>query len=180
MMNTASDRVMTFPNFLTTLRIIVVPFFIFAMNSKDYSMALKLLIFAGLTDCLDGIIARRFKQISRLGIFLDPLADKLLLISVMLSFYMNELVPRWFIILVLTRDLLVVLGWLELYLTRKRISRPTALGKISNASQVIIFGYVLLALNFPVPPMPLYGYYFVGFLSIISLVQYVIIRLSNE
>lgn len=179
-MSATIDRFLTIPNCLTFLRIILVPFFIMAMNSKDYSLALKILIFAGFTDFLDGIIARKFNQISKIGIFLDPLADKMLLISIMITFYINELAPRWFLLLVMTRDIFVALGWLERYFTQKKISKPTVLGKISNASQVIIFSYILLSINFYVPQMPYLGYYFVSFLVIISFIQYVYIRLSNE
>ncbi|GAB6183835.1 CDP-alcohol phosphatidyltransferase family protein [Thermodesulfovibrio hydrogeniphilus] len=179
-MNAVSDKIITIPNVLSLIRIMLVPFFIFSMNAKDYSSALKILIIAGLTDCLDGIIARKFNQISKFGIFLDPLADKLLLLSIMVTFYINELAPRWFLVLVFTRDILVALGWLERYLSRKKISKPTILGKISNASQVIIFGYILLALNFNVPQIPIYAYYLVSIIAVISLIQYIIIRLENE
>ncbi len=175
-----TNRVLTIPNALTFLRILLVPFFLFAMNSKDYSIALKIVIFAGITDGLDGLIARKFNQTSKIGIFLDPLADKMLLLSVMVSFYIHELAPRWFILLVLTRDMLVAIGWVETYLTKKKISKPTMLGKISSASQVIIFGYILFSINFSVPQVPPLGYYLVSFLSIISLVQYLIIRFSDE
>ncbi|GAQ95393.1 CDP-diacylglycerol--glycerol-3-phosphate 3-phosphatidyltransferase [Thermodesulfovibrio aggregans] len=169
-------RIITIPNILSFLRIFLVPFFILAMNSKDYSAALKIVIVAGLTDSLDGIIARKFNQISKLGVVLDPLADKFLLLSIMITFYINELAPKWFIILVFIRDALVAIGWLEIYLRKKEITKPTMLGKASNASQVIIFGYILLATNFNIPPIPQFGYFFVSFLAIVSLLQYILIR----
>lgn len=90
------------------------------MNSKDYSLALKIVIVAGLTDSLDGIIARKFNQISKFGIFLDPLADKLLLLSIMITFYINELAPRWFLSVVFIRDAIVAMGWLEMYLRKRK------------------------------------------------------------
>jgi len=173
-------KIITIPNILTSLRIFLVPFFIIAMNSKDYSLALKIVIVAGLTDSLDGIIARKFNQISKFGIFLDPLADKLLLLSIMITFYINELAPRWFLSVVFIRDAIVAMGWLEMYLRKKKIANPTMLGKISNASQVIIFGYILLSINFSIPSMPDFGYFLVSFLAIISLFQYMIIRCRND
>ncbi len=179
-MNTVSDKIITLPNILSLIRIILIPFFILSMNVKDYSSALKILIIAGVTDSLDGIIARKFNQISKFGIFLDPLADKLLLLSIMITFYINELAPKWFLVLVFTRDTLVAFGWLERYLSRKKISKPTILGKISNASKVIIFSYILLTLNFHVPKVPVYAYYLVSIISVVSLIQYVVMRLSNE
>jgi len=173
-----NGKTITIPNILSCLRIILVPFFIMAMNSKDYSAALKIVIIAGLTDSLDGIIARKFNQISKLGIFLDPLADKLLLLSIMITFYINGLAPKWFITLVFIRDALVAAGWLEIYLRKKKITKPTILGKISNASQVIIFAYILLSTNFDIPPIPESGYFVVSFLAIVSLFQYILIRLK--
>lgn len=63
---------------------------------------------------------------------------------------------------------------------KKKIANPTMLGKISNASQVIIFGYILLSTNFSIPSMPDFGYFLVSFLAIISLFQYILIRLKND
>jgi cardiolipin synthase len=97
----------------------------------------------------------------------------------MITFYINELAPKCFIILVFIRDALVATGWLEIYLRKKEITKPTLLGKISNASQVIIFGYILLSTNFDIPLIPESGYFFVSFLAIASLFQYTLIRFKN-
>jgi Phosphatidylglycerophosphate synthase len=176
----ANNKIITVPNILTTLRIFLVPFLVFAMNAKDYSLALKIIIIAGITDSLDGIIARKFNQISIFGTFLDPLADKFLILSIMVIFYIHELVPRWFISIIFTRDVLVTLGWLEVYLRKKKIMKPLILGKICNASQVIIFGYVILAVNFKLPLPSNLWYIGISLLSILSFVQYTIVRLSND
>ncbi len=175
-----SEKIITIPNILSSIRILLVPFFIFSMNMKDYSMALKILILAGLTDCLDGLIARKFNQISKLGIFLDPLADKLLVIGIMATFYINQLVPKWFLLIVFTRDVLVAIGWLEAYFRRRKLMKPLLLGKLCNASQVIIYSYVLLALNFNLPEPSTFIYFLVSSLSIISFLQYSVERLMNE
>ncbi|MEN2994413.1 MAG: CDP-diacylglycerol--glycerol-3-phosphate 3-phosphatidyltransferase [Thermodesulfovibrio sp.] len=169
-------KIITLPNILTSLRIFLVPFFIIAMNSKDYSLALKIVIVAGLTDSLDGIIARKYGQVSKLGTFLDPLADKIFLLTIMITYYIHELIPRWFLVVILIRDITVVFGWLQLYLKKKKIIKPTVLGKISNASQVIIFIYILLSVNFQIPYMPNFGYFLVSFFALLSLFQYMIIR----
>lgn len=175
-----NEKIITIPNILTTLRIFLVPLFIFSMNTKDYSLALKILILAGITDGLDGIIARKFNQISKFGIFLDPFADKVLLISIMVTFYIHQLVPKWFIFIVLTRDILISLGWLESYLRKKKLIKPLILGKICNASQVIIFSYVLFALNFNLPKLSSFFYMLVSFIAIISFIQYFIERFIHE
>jgi cardiolipin synthase len=175
-----NEKIFTIPNLLTSIRIFLVPFFIIAMNSRDYSFALKLVIVAGITDCLDGIIARKFRQESKLGSFLDPLADKILLLSVMLTFYINELAPRWFIAIIFFRDFLVASGWLEAYLRTRKMMKPTILGKASNALQVIIFGYILLSINFPMATLSNLFYFIVSFVSLASLIQYVYIRFKND
>ncbi|MCX7724205.1 MAG: CDP-alcohol phosphatidyltransferase family protein [Thermodesulfovibrio sp.] len=174
-----NTKIITLPNILTSLRIFLVPFFIIAMNSKDYSLALKIVIVAGLTDSLDGIIARKCGQVSKLGTFLDPLADKIFLLTIMITFYIHELIPKWFLLLILIRDITVTFGWLEMYLRKKRITKPTTLGKISNALQVIIFVYILLSVNFQIPSMPNFGYFLVSFFALLSLFQYIMIRFKG-
>lgn len=173
-------KIITIPNILSALRIFLVPFLIMAMNSKNYSLALKIVVLAGLTDSFDGIIARKFYQTSQFGVFFDPFADKLFLLSLMVSFYIYELAPRWFISIIFIRDFAVAVGWLELYLRKRKMVKPTLLGKISNASQVIIFGYILLSINFDIPLMHEFGYIFVGFLSVLSLLQYAVMRIRDE
>lgn len=175
-----NERIITIPNILSFLRIFLVPFFIMAMNSKSYSLAMKIVIVAGLTDSLDGIIARKFNQISKFGIFLDPIADKILLLSIMITFYINKLAPEWFLLIVFIRDLIVAIGWLEAYLRKKIVIKPTILGKLSNASQVIIFGYILLSTNFDIPSLPEFFYFLVSFLVVVSLLQYILIRFKKR
>lgn len=176
----STERIITIPNALTVIRICLVPLFVFTMNVKDYSFALKILILAGITDSLDGIIARKLNQISKLGIFLDPLADKLLLLSLMITFYFHDLVPKWFLMIVFTRDFLVAFGWLEAYLRKKRLIKPLLLGKISNALQVIVFSYVLFSLNFNLPKMPTIFFIALSVISVLSFIQYAIERFNNE
>lgn len=175
-----SEKLVTVPNILSIFRIFLVPFFIHEMIIKDYSMALKILIIAGITDSLDGIIARKFRQISKFGIFLDPLADKILLISIMITFYLQDLAPRWFIMIVFTRDILIAFGWLETYFRKKKIMKPMILGKIYNASQVIVFGYVLLAINFNLPSLSEFLFIIISILSMASFTQYLIRRLMAD
>lgn len=175
-----SEKVITIPNILTLLRIFLVPFFAHAMNLRDFSLALKILVVAGITDSLDGLIARRFRQISRLGTFLDPLADKILLITIMITFYFQELAPRWFIVVVFTRDILIALGWLECYINKKVVPKPMILGKIYNAAQVVVFSYVLLSINFNLPSLSNFLYGIVSLISIASFIQYVLRRLFGE
>uniref|UniRef100_A0A7C4EQM1 CDP-diacylglycerol--glycerol-3-phosphate 3-phosphatidyltransferase n=1 Tax=Thermodesulfovibrio aggregans TaxID=86166 RepID=A0A7C4EQM1_9BACT len=175
-----NERILTIPNMLSLLRIFLVPFFIMAMTAKSYSLALKIVALAGLTDSLDGIIARKFNQISKIGCILDPVADKVLLLSIIITFYINEIAPKWFLSVVFTRDAIVAIGWLEAYIREKIAIKPTILGKISNASQVIIFGYILLSTNFDIPSPPEFCYYLVSLLVTVSLLQYISIRFKKR
>jgi len=74
----------------------------------------------------------------------------------------------------------VAIGWMESYLRKKKMLKPTILGKTSNAAQVIIFGYILLSTNFDIPTLSEFWYFLVSFLSIASLVQYIFIRFRDD
>ncbi|MCS7203102.1 MAG: CDP-alcohol phosphatidyltransferase family protein [Thermodesulfovibrio sp.] len=174
------NKILTIPNLITTVRILMAPFFISAMMKNDYSLALKIVIFAGITDSLDGILARVFNQTSKLGVFLDPFADKLFLVSIMLVFYLKDIAPKWFLLIVFLRDIFVAFGWLEVYLKRNVMIKPTIIGKLSNASQIMIFAYILLSLNFNLPQPNFIFYLIVSGLSIISILQYAFIRFKDE
>lgn len=175
-----SDRVLTIPNILTALRICLVPFFVYAMNLKDFSLALKILVLAGITDSLDGLIARKFRQISKFGVFLDPLADKILLMTIVIVFYIENILPKWFVLIVFTRDVLVVFGWLECYLRKRKVLKPMILGKIYNATQVIAFTYILLSLNFNLPNLSDYLLILASLIAASSFVQYAITRINTK
>ena len=89
----AKERIITIPNILTAFRLFLIPFFIISMSKKDYSLAMKILILGGITDYLDGVFARKLNQISKFGIFFDPFVDKILTLSIIITFYINHLVP---------------------------------------------------------------------------------------
>ena len=176
----AKERIITIPNILTAFRLFLIPLFIISMSKKDYSLAMKILILGGITDYLDGVFARKLNQISKFGIFFDPFVDKILTLSIIITFYINHLVPSWFIFIIFTRDILVSVGWLETYLRRKKLIKPLLLGKISNATQVIIFSYVLFAINFNLPQPSPFFYILGSSIAIISLVQYFLKKCSNN
>src|SRR5207244_8914866 len=98
------------PNFLTLIRILTIPFFLVYLAYHRYWEALIIFIFGGVTDFLDGLAARLMKQQTALGAFLDPVADKLLVLS---SFFMLgsiDAIPTWLAVIVITRDVLLLLG----------------------------------------------------------------------
>jgi cardiolipin synthase (CMP-forming) len=133
---------MNIPNSLTILRILLVPVYIGFMTYGAYGFALLALLVAGLTDAIDGPIARRLNQRTRLGMFLDPLADKLLLTSSFISLSVLHLVPSWLVILVVSRDVILLLGTAVAHVTNAQIDvTPTFLGKGATMLQL---SYVLL------------------------------------
>ncbi|MCP9454671.1 MAG: CDP-alcohol phosphatidyltransferase family protein [Nitrospira sp.] len=134
---------MNIPNSLTILRILLIPVLIGCMTYGEYGLALAVLLCAGLTDAVDGLIARRLNQQTKLGMFLDPLADKLLLTSGFLSLASLHLVPSWLVILVVSRDVILLLGTAVAHLTASRLDvTPTIWGKGTTALQL---AYLFLA-----------------------------------
>ena len=106
-----STRIWTVPNVLSMLRLLLVPVFLILVVAGAYVPALVVLVTASLTDLLDGFLARRFNQVTRLGQLLDPAADRLYIFAALIGLAANELVPWWIVIVIVARDaLIVVLG----------------------------------------------------------------------
>ena len=137
------SAVLTTANQLTILRIVFVPVFITLLAYKEIGWALCTFVAAGITDVLDGIIARRLGQKTSIGAVLDPLADKLLMTAsmVLLSLPQMDLlnaIPRWLVILIISRDLFILLVSLIIVLmVGWRIFKPSPYGKASTVLQVV-------------------------------------------
>jgi cardiolipin synthase len=135
---------MNLPNSLTILRILLIPVFIGLLMHGQHHYALGVIIVAGITDGLDGTIARMANQRTKLGAYLDPLADKLLLTASFATLAMIHLVPLWVAILVVSRDLILLVGTLLAQLTDMRLDiTPTIWGKATTLLQL---AYVTLLL----------------------------------
>jgi cardiolipin synthase (CMP-forming) len=135
---------MNIPNSLTILRILLIPVYIGLLVYEQYDRALLVLLLAGATDALDGTIARVTNQRTRLGTFLDPLADKLLLTSGFLALSAIHLIPSWVTIVVVSRDLMLLLGTAVAQFTETPVDiTPTFLGKVTTFLQLT---YVLLVI----------------------------------
>ena len=168
-------RVMNIPNTLTILRIVLIPVFITAVIYARYRYGLYLFVFAALTDMLDGLVARMTDQKTALGTFLDPLADKFLLVTSFVLFSVYGWIPKWFTITVISRDLVVVIGWFLLYLvTQNSRVEPVLLGKLAIALELVTLAYVLLGLNFPgLPPVPGVVLLLIAAVTVVSGLQYI-------
>ncbi len=149
---------LTFANLLTVLRLALVPFFIIAVTENRFGLALVIFGVAGITDFLDGIIARMWKQATALGAILDPMADKLLLTAafVVLSlpdhpkilpdFVLLNRLPIYLVILSIGRDVIIALIAGVLYVTGARTAfTPTLLGKATTAIQILTVLAVLFS-----------------------------------
>lgn len=140
--------VLNIPNTITVTRVVIIPIFITTVIYKLYDYSFLLFVTAAITDMLDGLFARLTNQKTVLGTFLDPLADKFLLVTsfIVLSYY--RWIPGWLTIIVISRDIIVITGWFILYLV-SGISKvePSILGKITIWIQSLFIAYVLLNIN---------------------------------
>ena len=141
--------VLNLPNLITLLRIGAIPIFLILLVDERYTEALIVFILAGITDSLDGLLARWLDARTTLGAFIDPLADKLLLVSsfVILAFLGD--IPRWLAVLVIMRDVIILIGYSVLFfVTGHAIEvRPTLIGKASTFFQLLTVSMTLVALH---------------------------------
>ncbi len=136
------------PNILTIARILLLPFFAASLIYGSYQYALILFLAAAITDVLDGLIARMKKQTTDFGSILDPVADKFLMITSFIVMSVYGWIPKWLTITVISRDLIVVTGWLILYfVTHNKKVEPSILGKAANFFQFCLIGLILISIN---------------------------------
>lgn len=151
-----SSRIITVPNLLTIVRMALIPVFVSLLFYQKFLFALGIFIIAGITDGLDGLLARRFHQQSPLGRILDPIADKMMLVTsfVVLSMrgvYPTPLpkhlpIPFWVTITVISRDVFILVGAAAINMVSGfRAFRPSLLGKISTVVQILSVAVVILA-----------------------------------
>lgn len=139
------------PNILTFLRLALLPFILIELAAGRRATGLPLLIFSGTTDMIDGYLARRFHWESKLGAMLDPIADKLLLVSLFLALGIDGSIPWWLVSIVLGRDALLLLGAAFLF-RRLKSFPPSKAGKLST----IVQGITILVVLFHVWPWPFF------------------------
>jgi cardiolipin synthase (CMP-forming) len=139
------SQVLSFPNQLTLLRMVFLPFIVIKLVEGHYRSALILFVLAGLSDGLDGLLARTLKQQTILGQYLDPIADKLLLSTVFLVLSILHKIPWKFTVLVFSRDASILAASAVLYaIAGLRDFRPSIFGKANTFAQVAAVFFVLL------------------------------------
>jgi len=169
----------TAPNQLTLLRLIFIPFVITNVLEDNWQWALALLVLAGLSDALDGWLARILDQRTLLGQYLDPIADKLLLSSLFLVLSIAHKIPWKYTVLVLSRDVCILATSVALYATVGfRDFRPSIFGKINTVCQIGAIFFVVLAQVLVTPSVVALKYVFLyatfGF-TLLSGIQYILL-----
>lgn len=141
-----SDRWLTIPNLLSLLRIVCIPVFCWlVLGPERDGLAFVVLVIAGVSDYLDGALARRWGQVTRVGRILDPLADRLTSIVVPVTLALRDIVPWWFVIILLGRDVVLVIATAVLLGRRRVTLQVHYLGKA--ATFCLLFGFPVLLLG---------------------------------
>lgn len=146
---------MSIPNIITLARILLVPVIIWAIASGQMEIAFAIFVIAGVSDAVDGFLAKRFNMASELGALLDPLADKALLVSIYVALGIWGAFPLWIVILVVSRDIMIVGAVIVSWLFGKPMPmKPLMVSKLNTAAQVALAALVLAALGFGFKPAP--------------------------
>ena len=168
---------MNIPNLITVIRILLVPLLAIFLLEEQYGYALLVFIIAGVSDGLDGFLARLLKQKTRLGAILDPVADKALLVTAFVILAVIEVIPRWLTVLVVSRDLIIVVGFAILILNDRRLQiAPTYTSKLTTFMQLLTVAY-FLGLVYIQPLLFLQDYliFATAFLTLLSCAHYLVI-----
>jgi cardiolipin synthase len=137
------------PNVLTILRLLMVPVIVWLMIEHQMMTAFVLFVIAGITDGLDGFLAKRFGWSTELGAWLDPAADKALLVSIYVTLGVFGMIPNWLVILVVSRDLLIVGGVLLSMMMENPVRmKPLLISKSNTVGQILLAAMVLADLGF--------------------------------
>jgi cardiolipin synthase len=136
---------MNIPNFLSLLRIILVPVIVIFLIQESYAKVLIVFVIAGLTDALDGAVARLLNKQTKLGSFLDPLADKILLSTSFISLAIFGLIPSWLAVIVISRDFMILLGIVILSMMSVTYEiKPVFVSKVTTTLQIATVFFALL------------------------------------
>jgi cardiolipin synthase (CMP-forming) len=137
------------PNLITIARILMVPIVVWAITAGEMRAAFLVFLLAGLSDAVDGFLAKRLGMASNLGAHLDPLADKVLIVSIYVALGITEAVPRWLVILVVSRDIMIIGGlMLAWFLGKPMRVKPVLVSKLNTVAQIVFACLVLGALAF--------------------------------
>jgi cardiolipin synthase len=140
---------LSIPNLITLGRILLVPIVVWAITAGEMRIAFALFVAAGVSDLVDGFLAKRFGMTTELGAYLDPLADKAMLVSIYITLGVAEAIPRWLVILVVSRDIMIVSAVILSWVVDKPVRlKPLLVSKLNTVAQILLAAAVLAALGF--------------------------------
>ncbi|MDJ0885630.1 MAG: CDP-alcohol phosphatidyltransferase family protein [Desulfobacterales bacterium] len=167
--------ILNLPNILTLVRMLITPIFIICLIKGAYQMALLIFTLAGVTDGLDGLLARLLDQKTTLGAYLDPIADKLLLVSAFVTLAVQQMIPAWLTVVVISRDVLIIIGIAILEVSKVDYQiQPSMVSKCTTVAQLATIFLLLLSIQTTVLEHALLPvYWLTTVLSIASGLHYV-------
>jgi cardiolipin synthase (CMP-forming) len=140
---------LSIPNLITLGRILLVPVVVWAITAGQMRVAFVLFLAAGISDAVDGFLAKRFGMATELGAYLDPLADKAMLVSIYVALGITDAVPRWLVILVVSRDIMIVSAVILSWLVDKPVPlKPLGVSKLNTVAQISLACVVMAAVGF--------------------------------
>ena len=140
---------MTIPNLITVFRLVLVPIVIMMILQEDWGWAFALFVIAGVSDGLDGYIARRFEMRSEFGALIDPLADKVLIVSIYVTLAIVEVIPAWLAIVIVFRDIMIVMAFMLSWMMAQPMAvKPLFVSKVTTALQIAFAAFLLGGLAF--------------------------------
>jgi cardiolipin synthase (CMP-forming) len=173
----AGALVLSIPNLITLGRILLVPVMVWAITAGEMRLAFLLFLVAGLSDLVDGYLAKRFNMATELGAYLDPLADKAMIVSIYVTLGIAGAIPRWLVILVVSRDIMIVSAVILSWLVDKPVElKPLTVSKLNTVAQILLALVVLASLAFNFDAMwAIYGLTaLVAALTLASVILYVV------
>lgn len=165
------------PNFISIGRLLAVPIIVWLILDDHLGAAFWVFVGAGVSDAVDGFLARRFNATSEIGALLDPIADKMLLVSIYVTLGIQGLLVTWLVILVVTRDVLIIgLSLISAALDQKIEQTPLLIGKLSTAAQITLAALVLgeVGLGIDFAAVVFWLSYFVGVATVVSGLTYLV------
>jgi cardiolipin synthase len=167
---------LSIPNLITLARILLVPVVVWAITAGAMKIAFLLFLAAGVSDAVDGYLAKRFGMQTQLGAYLDPLADKAMIVSIYIALGIAGAIPLWLVILVVSRDIMIVAAIMLSWLVDRPVElKPHVVSKANTVAQIVLALLVLAsrAFEFDAEPLLVLAMAAVAVLTLLSIAFYV-------
>lgn len=174
---------MNLPNWLTLLRFVIVPFMTVFLLQRNFTVAILLYVLASVTDILDGYLARKYNQITKLGKILDPMADKLLQFAALVGLWVLNIIPFWITLVFFLKELFMGLGCLKLLHKKDMVMQSKWFGKLSTISLFLAIVSSMMGDYFPVLKSYIIPLFVLALISLLfSFIMYLInyIKVSKK